>query len=317
VEFEGYILGPHDPRSSTRRRRAQLAALATRQHGVVARRQLLSLGFTRDEVKGSLGACRLLAIHPGVYAVGHRATTEQARWMAAVLACGPRALLSHRSAAALTGLRRTSQRWTEVTVPTQRRGGASIRPYRSDRLRPQDRAVIDAIPCTSVALTLLNLAAVLPRREIERACDEAEVRQLFDLAAIEELLDRSRGCRGAARLRAVLDEHAVGTTLTRSELEERALALCDSYAIARPEVNVRLVCRPGIAPQVDFLWRAQHVVLETDGARFHASRRQVERDRRTEAELVRAGYRVLRATWWQVQREPRSVALMIRAALRG
>jgi hypothetical protein len=141
------------------------------------------------------------------------------------------------------------------------------------------------------------------------------VQRLFDLKAIEELLGRAGACRGSARLRAVLGEHAIGTTLTRPGMEELALRLCDSVDVPRPAVNFRLVCRPGVAWEVDFLWHAQRLVLETDGERFHRTRRQIERDRRKEADLVRAGYRVLRATWLQLERDPQSVALMLRAAL--
>lgn len=303
--------------SGSRRCQHELAALAGDQHGVVARRQLLGLMFNSDQIQRMRDARRLHDVHAGVYAVGHRVLSARGHWMAAVPACGPDALLSHRSCAALANIRRTSSSYVEVTVRTHRGKIDGVRPYVSRRLQAQDRDTIDGIPCTSLALTLLQLAAVLPRRGLERACDEALVQELFDLAAIEELLERSRGCRGAAKLRAVLDEHAIGTTLTRSGLEERTLGLLDRAGIARPEVDVRLVCRPGVAPQVDFLWRAQRVVLETDGARFHRTSRQIERDRRREADLVRAGYRVLRATWRQVEREPHEVALMVRAALEG
>ena len=282
----------------------------------MARWQLLELGFTRDEVKGLLASRRLARIHRGVYAVGHRALTGHARWMAAVLVGGPGALLSHRSAAALHGIRRSAQTRIEVTVPTQRgRQIAGIRTYVGRRLEEADRSVVDGIPCTSVARTLLDLAAVVDRRALARACDEAEVQRVFDLRAIEELLARSRGRRGAAALRAVLRDHAIGTTLTRSELEERALALFDRFAIARPEVNVAVACRPGVAHEVDFLWRAQRLVLETDGGRFHSTPRAIERDRRREAELVMAGHRALRTTWTQVEREPRTMARMVAAAL--
>ncbi len=235
--------------------------------------------------------------------------------MAGVLACGPGALLSHRSCAALAGIRRTSITYVEVIVPSRRGRIDGVRPHICRGIEPQDRTVIEGIPCTSLARTLLDLAAVLPRREVERACDEAEVQRLFDLAAIEDMLERSRGCRGTTTLRAVLREHAIGTTLTRPGLEQRALALLDRAAIPRPEVNVRLVCRPGVAPEVDFLWRRERLVLETDGGRFHCTPRQIERDRRKEADLVRAGYRVLRATWLQVQREPDSVGMMVSASL--
>jgi hypothetical protein len=317
MPIEVQIVPPEAAQSSPRRAEHELGALATRQYGVIARRQLLALGLTRHQIETMRASRRLHNVHRGVYAVGHRALTHMALWMAAVLACGPDARLSHRSCAALRGLRRTSLAYVEVIVPQRRGEIAGVRAYVCRRLQEDDRDEIDGIPCTSVARTLLDLATVVPRRDLERACDEAEVQEVFDLLAIEDLLRRSGGCRGAAKLRAVLREHAIGTTLTRSKLEERTIALLDRFAVARPEVNARVVCRPGVAPEVDFLWRRERVVLETDGIRFHASPRQIERDRRREAELVRAGYRVLRATWRQVEREPRSVALMVRAALAG
>ena len=306
---------PTEPISSPRHRQRAIAALATAQHGLVARRQLLQMGFGPEAVKSMKRAGWLHVVHRGVYAVGHRPVSANVTRMAAVLACGPGALLSHRSGAALWGIRRSALSYVEITVPTRRGDVDGIRPYVCRRLEPQDRVVIDGIPCTSVALTLLNLAAVVPRRALERACDEAEVQRLFDLTAVEDVLERFRGCRGAARLRAVLGEHAIGTTLTRPGLEEAALRMIDSYGLRRPEVNVRIPCGSGEAPEVDFLWRRERLVLETDGGRFHSSRSQIERDRRKESLLVRAGYRVLRATWWQVQRDPRDVALMLRAAL--
>ncbi|MEY2513129.1 MAG: hypothetical protein QOJ89_487 [bacterium] len=300
--------------SSSDRHRA-LAALASGQHGVVARRQLLQLGFSRDQLTRLRQAGRLHDLYRGVYAVGHRVISVKGRWMAAVLACGPGALLSHRSAAALRGLRRSSPSYVEVTVPSRRGRIDGVRAYISTQIQPQDRDEIDGIPCTSLALTLLQLASVAPRRAVEWACDQAEVMEVFDLAAIEDVLERRRGCRGGPLLRAVLTEHAIGTTLTRPGLEELTLTALDGFGIPRAEVNVKLPCGGGYAPEVDFLWRAQRLVLETDGGRFHSTRSQIERDRRKEAALVCAGYRVLRATWLQVEREPRSVALMVAAAL--
>ena len=113
----------------------------------------------------------------------------------------------------------------------------------------------------------------------------------------------------------MLREHAIGTTLTRPGLEDRTLAALDRAGVRRPHVNVLVVCHNGIAPEVDFLWRRERLVLETDGGRFHCTPRQIERDRRKEADLVRAGYRVLRATWLQVENDPDGVASMVRAAL--
>src|SRR4051794_6102880 len=310
MKIEMRIGVPREPISSPRQRQRAIAALATAQHGLVARRQLLAMGFGPEAVKSMKRAGWLHVVHRGVYAVGHRVVSADTARMAAVLACGPGALLSHRSGAALWCIRRSGLSYVEVTVPTRRGSVDGIRPYVCRRLEPQDRAVVDGIPCTSVALTLLNLAAVVPRRALERACDEAEVQRLFNLAAIDDVLDRFRGCREAAGLRAVLDEHAIGTTLTRPGLEEAALRMIDCHALPRPEVNVRVACGSGEAPEVDFLWRRQRLVLETDGGRFHSSRSQIERDRRKESLLVQAGYRVLRATWWQGQDDPRGLPPM-------
>jgi hypothetical protein len=315
MAIERKIVGDQRPQSASERRMHQLALRAGEQYGVVARHQLLGMGFSRDQIKRMLGGKRLHPLHRGVYAVGHRALHRNARWVAAVLASGPDALLGHRSGAGLRGIRRTGQSIVEVTVPQRRGDVPGIRSYVCGQLAPQDRDVVDRIPCTSLALTLLNLAAVLPRRQVERACDEALVQEVLDLNAIEDVLRRFRGCRGAARLRSVLDEHDIGTTLTRPGLEEKALVTFDSFGIPRPMVNAMLGCGPGISYEVDFLWRAERLVLETDGDRFHHMRWQIERDRRKEADLVRAGYRVLRATWWQIERDPQDVVTMLRAAL--
>lgn len=309
-------VGPCEAAKDPQRRRKQLGALAVAQHGAVSRRQLVALGFTRHEIRGMVRAGWLHPVHRGVYAVGRRSLGPKGRYMAAVLACGRGALLSHRSAADHLGLRRSSRALVEVTVPVDRaRELEGISTTVSRHLTDRDRIVHDGIPCTSVALTLLNLAAVAPRRAVERACDEAEVQGIFDLAAIHELLGRGRRPAGAVLLREVLRAHAITTTLTRAGLEERTLTLFDDFRIPRPEVNVRVVCRPGVAPEVDFYWRRQRLVLEADGGRFHRTRAAIERDRGKEAELVRAGNRVLRCTWLQVERDPRPVALMVLAAL--
>ena len=274
------------------------------------------LGFTRHEIDGMVRARWLHAVFPGVYAVGRRSLSRKGRWMAAVLACGPGALLSHRCAGALHGIHRAAPATIEVTVPTDRgRAIDGIRSHRCRCLEPQDRTAVAGIPCTSVALTILDLAAVAGRRPAERACDEAEVQRLVDLRAVEDVLRRSHGRRGAATLRAILAEHAVGTTLTRSELEERTLALCRRAQLPAPAVNADVAGASGRVYAVDFLWPAQRVVLETDGHAYHRTRSAVERDRRKEADLVTAGHRVLRGTWLAVEREPDRMAMMLRVAL--
>ncbi|MDX6679379.1 MAG: hypothetical protein QOE31_3431 [Solirubrobacteraceae bacterium] len=145
-------------------------------------------GSRRRSAANTAVFLRLEACNLGVYAVGHRLTSARSWWMAGVLASGPDAQLSHRSCAALTNVRRTSITYVEVTVPQRRGSVDGVRTYVSARLQPQDCDEIDDIPCTSLARTLLDLAAILPRREVERACDEAEVQRLFDLRALEDVL---------------------------------------------------------------------------------------------------------------------------------
>lgn len=313
MAVETTLLPPDAAFASTRPRR--LAELAVAQHGAVQRRQLAELGYTRHRIEGMVRALWLHRVHHGVYAVGRRSLGPKGRWMAAVLACGPGGMLSHRSAAALRGVRRTSQAVVEVTVPTERGAHAGVRTYLSRCIEPPDRTIVDGIPCASLALTLLQLSAVTDRRQTERAIDEAEVQRLLDRREIDELLERSRGRRGAATLRAVLAAHDAGSTLTRSALEELALAVIREAGLPLPHVNAPVACGPGSWHTVDFHWPAERVVLETDGHRFHRTAAAVERDRRRDADLAIAGQRVLRSTWRQLEREPGRVVRMLRVAL--
>jgi hypothetical protein len=235
--------------------------------------------------------------------------------MAAVLACGPGAVLSHRSAAQLWGLRPHRGTHAEVSVPrAAARQLPGIRVHRRGRLRPGEVTVVDGVPCTSLALTLLDLAAVIDRRGVERACDQAEVLELFDLRAVRDVLGRRAGQRGAGVLRAVLAEHAIGTTPTWSALEERFLGVCRRAGLPHPEVNAWLVL-DGSAHRVDFLWRAARLVVETDGRRVHRTRAAVERDRARDVALFAAGYATVRCTWRQVTQEPGTIVRAVRARL--
>jgi very-short-patch-repair endonuclease len=163
---------------------------------------------------------------------------------------------------------------------------------------------------TTPARTLLDLAATLRERELHRALDQAEVRELTDYRALAATAGAHAGHRGAAKLERALAEHYAGTTLTRSELEERFLALCRAHGLPRPAVNAHVGTL-----EVDFLFPRARVVVETDGWRFHGHRAAFERDRRRDAELTRAGYRALRFTHRQIVTEPGAVAATVAAAL--
>jgi predicted transcriptional regulator of viral defense system len=207
---------------------AVLGELADRQHGVVALWQLRALGLSDSAVHKRAAARRLHRVHRGVYAVGRRGLTERGYWMAAVLACGPDAVLSHRAAAALLGLRPDNRSRIDITVARRAaRGRAGIEVHVSQTLRAKDLTSWDGIPCTSVARTLLDLGDVVGRRAVERAVEQAEVLRLFDLQAVEEVLARAAGRRGDGVLRA-----AIGTQVTTAS--PRASSRRPSSSSAEP-----------------------------------------------------------------------------------
>src|SRR4051812_45910934 len=200
-----------------------IAALATRQHGVVSRAQLLDLGVGADAIKHRAGLGRLRPLHRGVYAVGHRALRREAWWMAAVLAAGPDAALSYRSAAELWGIRSSSRRRIEVSVPRHRRSTARLELHRI-AMQPDEVTLEEGIPVTTPARTLLDLAAVLSPQHFEAAFDEAEVRRLTSPTSLDALVVRYPGRRGTAAVTAVLATHARrGATVPTSLLERRLL----------------------------------------------------------------------------------------------
>jgi very-short-patch-repair endonuclease len=254
-------------------------------------------------------------VHQGVFAVGHPVLSHTGRFMAATLACGPSAVLSHRSAAIHWGLRAGLGTPIDVTAPGRRgRAPEGITAHRDDCLTPADRTEREGIPCTAVARTLLDLAGASPLFELRKAVAQAEVLRLLDLNATGELIRRSRGRRGVARLRLVIDELHPATRLTRSELERRFLELCRRHGLPVPEVNKRIevgdqMLRP------DFLWRDARLVVEADGREFHDTASAFEADRRRDQDFQLAGWTVTRCTWGQVLREPRRLAVTIRALL--
>lgn len=235
--------------------------------------------------------------------------------MAAVLACGPDAVLSHRSAAALLGLRDDPRGSIDVTGRNRRgRIPSGIDAHRDGSLTLEDRTEVHGIPCTTVARTLLDLAAVLPVWELKKAISEAEVLRLLDHAALRRLIKRSRGRRGVARLRMLLDDIHPLTRWTRSEMERLFLDMCARARLPEPEVNVSLDVG-GARLKPDFLWRDVGLIVEADSRRYHDTDSAFQHDRRREQRLLLAGWRVARCTWEQVEREPRNLAKTIQALL--
>lgn len=284
----------------------RLAELAGRQHGVVSLEQLTALGFTKDSIARRLKAGRLHRLHRGTYAVGHVALTSKARDMAAVISCGPEAVLSHRSAALRWGLLRHAPLF-EVTVPGRRirRTGMTVRGSAS--IAPEDRAVVDAIPVTSAARTLVDLAEVLTERRLTDVVHEAEVQRILDLRRIEQALGRVPGRPGRHRLRRALAAYDGGPPMTRSEAERRFLRLCEAHSIATPQTNVMVGAR-----EVDFHWPDAGLVVEIDGAASHHTRRAFHADRRRDRELAARGIQVLRVTWRDLEGDGSRLASELR-----
>jgi very-short-patch-repair endonuclease len=302
-------------RRRSRGRDGLIAQLAERQHGVVAIGQLLDLGIEERAVHRRAEAGSLHRIHQGVYAAGHPALTVEGRWMASVLACGSEAALSHRSAAALWKLYPERPGSIDVTAPKRRgRIPKGIAAHRHGSLSPDDRTMVCGIPCTTVTRTLLDFAGVAPVWELRKAISEAEVLGLLDVIAMRKLIRRSRGRRGVARLRLILEELDPETKRTRSELERRFLRMCKRAGLPPPEVNASLEVDDGRL-EPDFLWRDAGLIVEADGRRYHDTGSAFQLDRRREQRLQLAGWRVSRCTWTQVISEPRELAATIRGLL--
>jgi very-short-patch-repair endonuclease len=267
-----------------------LAALAARQHGVVSVDQLRAFGRDKFWVHRKLEKGWLHPLYRGVYAVGHTAVSIKGKYLAAVLACGPGAALSHRAAGHHLGLRPLPA-GIDVSVPVKRPGPPGIRTHRSRLLTPADITRVDNIPVTTVARTLLDLAAILMPRELALAIDRAERADVFDLAAIEDLLARANGRKGAAALRKGIA--AWRPSHTRSDLEDRHLEFLEAAGFPYPQLNV-LVQGERDVHEVDAFWPEQRLVVELDGHAFHRTRRDRDRDADTDADLELAGYRVIR-----------------------
>ena len=230
--------------------------------------------------------------------------------MAAVLASGPTALLSHRDAAALWDIRRTSRLATDVLVPGPAHiGPTGVHLHTTLRLHPDDRARKNNIPVTSVARTLVDLTPLLTQPQLARCVEEAERLHLLDTRKIADLCRRRPGITTAPLL-ALIDE-ATEPQFTRSELERRFVDLCASAGLPTPSLNVWIE-----GYEVDAGWERQRLVAELDGHEYHRTRQAFERDRARDAALQVAGYRVLRITHRRLLSEPDAVIADVRALLR-
>jgi very-short-patch-repair endonuclease len=287
---------------------ARLAALAARQHGVVSLAQLLELGLGLKGIAERVRTGRLHRIHRGVYALSPARLRTEGYWLAAVLACGPGAVLSHASAASLWELRPSSAATIDVTVPARsgRKKRRGIRVHRSGRLRREEAVVRDGIPVTTVARTLLDLADVLPTQALKRAIDESEYRGRFDLTSLIAVVENNPGRRGAK----VLALARQPPQRTRSDLEQDFLAFCRRHRLPRPTVGAAIA-----GYEADFVWPEARLIVETDGLAAHRTRRAFEDDRTRDRRTLRAGYHTIRLTAYAMRDHAHEVARDLRALL--
>jgi very-short-patch-repair endonuclease len=266
-----------------------VARVATRQHGIVSIRQLYTAGLTKDAVKRRVSAGRLHRVYHGVYAVGHIAISNEGGWMAAVLASGSHAALSHRSAAELWGMLGPGPGPVHVTIRSAggRRPGRDISLHRSPSLPKAATTVRNGISVTTPARTIQDLHRTASVDDVRRAVREAQFRRL-DI--------------GSAA--------GVDGELTRSRLERRFLRLCRRHRLPQPEVNTYVG-----RFEVDFVWRDRRLVVETDGWQAHGTRSSFEADRARDVELRLLGFEVLRFTYRQVTDRPEAVAAKLQALL--
>jgi very-short-patch-repair endonuclease len=290
---------------------ARVAQLAESQHGVIARRQLTDLGLGPDAIDRRLRAKRLLPLHRAVYAVGHRSRSNESAWMAAVLAGGEGAVLSHRSGAAHWRIRPAGGgSRVEVTTPRGQHPRHGIRFHRC-RLPPDEITVKHGVPVTTVPRTLFDLGAVLDQRQLERAVNEAEVLRLWDELSLHDLLRRYPRRPGTRVVRAVLQARRAGSSFTRSDLEELFLRFADKHGLPRPETNIAVE-----GCEVDCLWRELRLIIEVDGWETHRTRAAFERDREKSRILQAAGWRCVAVTYRQLLERPGEVARDVRRLLR-
>ena len=277
----------------------------------MSRAQLYTLGYGRHAIQHRADSGRLHRIHRGVYAVGHTTISLRGRWLAAVLACGSDAVLSHRDAATLHDLRPVSSGRIDVTATSRHRiDGIDCHYVRV--LHADDWVIVDGIPVTSVSRTFLDVAETFTARGLGSTLEQAQRQNKFDLRLIQAVIARSPGRRGLKPLGEALVQLTDEPPWTQSDLEDLLRALIRDADLPQPETNVFIE-----GELVDFAWRQHKLIVEVDGWTFHKTKRSFEDDRRRDAKLVLAGWRVVRFTYDQVRYEPQAVARTLTTLLRA
>ena len=276
---------------------------------MVVRWQLLEAGVTVGAIDYALHTGRLRQVHRGVYMIGGAAVCIEARWIAAVLAYGPGAVLSHRDAAALWRLLFPPRRkMVDVTTPRRSRNGYDgIDLHRTRSLSSPSVTVVRAIPVTTVSRTLVDLADVAPDNHLCRAVEEADRLGWLDLRDLDARMRELNGRHGLPKLQRLLERHRP-TGFSRSDLERRFLSLIAAVGLPPPLVNKKL---QGV--EVDFHWPDRRLVVEVDGYEWHRTRARFVDDRARDRALTVAGWRVLRVPDETLEHDPRSVEADLRA----
>ncbi len=289
----------------------RIAAIAELQHGHVSREQLRAVGVSDTGIARLIGAGRLLRVHPSVYVVRPAVLVPRGREAAALLSCGPNALLSHSTAASLWNLCGPVDGPVEVTITRRRhRHTAGICAHRAAGLLPRDVRVQQGLPVTSPARTLLDRATQLTLHDFERELDEAlSVLGIVHRDQLRDVVRRMTGHRGAPIMRRLLERRDDGG-VTRSEAERLFLALVREAGLPEPETQVRLA-----GYTVDFLWRKERVGFEIDGYQFHTSRHAFDRDRSKDLALKEEHFDPNRVSRDQVKHEPLKVLAHVIGAL--
>jgi predicted transcriptional regulator of viral defense system len=269
------------------------ADVAGRQWGVIGSQQLRACGIAKSTACRWRAAGKLHVIHHGIYALGHRSIPVEGRLVAALIHAGPDAALSHATAAWWWGLIPEEPATIHVSSPSFAGSTDGVLVHHPRHLEPMSHR---RFPITTVARTIIDFAATAPLNRVRTALAQAEYRRLLDVQAVEAALRQGRP--GTARLRKALERHQPRLALTRSPLENAFIPLCESAGIAVPEINVRIA-----GWTVDALWRREGLVVELDGYGNHHTRAQIERDRRKELCLRRAGLSVIRYSEEQVTEE--------------
>ncbi len=294
-------------RKAVAKRERGLSRLAQRQHGVISRRQLIDGGLGVRTISRRVEAGRLHQVHRGVYFVGDGRINRRGEWMAAVLACGDGALLSHRSACALWGIAMPRRDSTDVTAATgRRRPGITVH---EGAISDADRTTVGHIPVTTLARALFDFAEVEAEDDLRRAAEEADRLRLFSVRDLEGVCARCPGRRALRPVRALIEEFRMPED-TQSPLEERVLGLCRHYGLPLPLTGKTVLGR-----EVDAFWPDRKLMVEGDSWQFHSHRAAFERDRERDTAMQVAGYRVIRLTDRRLTREPARVADELRRLL--